>query len=173
MLKPIEGYDGKYFVSDDGTVFSIKRQGNCGKILSQHENSNGYLRVPLTNKNVHKQELVHRLVATAFIPNPDNLPQVNHKDGNKKNNNASNLEWCTKSENMAHASKNGLLNSKPLYGENHHACKISDDEAKEIIRLRKSGVLSHVIAKMFGVTGSTIRNIVYGRRKLKTGEIAK
>lgn len=88
IWKAIPGYMG-YEVSCYGNVRSFKR-GKC-KELSQYVNRNGYFKVMVDGKNVS----VHRLVAMAFIPNPDNLPCVNHKDENKKNNHVDNLEWCT------------------------------------------------------------------------------
>lgn len=106
--KPIKGYVGQYDVSDTGLVFSHKtnRLLDCG--LTTH----GYRRVVLTTGHKSSFKHVHRLVAEAFIPNPDNLPQVNHKDGNRLNNRADNLEWCTHSENIQHAYDTGLKSGK-------------------------------------------------------------
>lgn len=88
--KPIEKYDGLYLISDTGLVFSVR----TNKILkTQH--SYGYERVELNVNGKAQKELVHRLVAEAFIPNPDNLPCVNHKDETPWNNYVDNLEWCT------------------------------------------------------------------------------
>lgn len=72
---------------------------------------NGYVYIFLMNNNKNKNFRLHRLVAEAFIPNPNNKLQINHKDGNKKNNNIENLEWCNQSENMKHAYNNGLANN--------------------------------------------------------------
>ena len=74
-----------------------------GKLLKQYY-CNGYMQVKVSGKQIY----VHRLVAQAFIPNPDNKPQVNHKDGNKANNNVNNLEWVTNKENISHAYENSL-----------------------------------------------------------------
>ena len=87
--KPIGGYGGKYEVSDLGRV----RQGE--KSVNQYKDGKGYLRVSLYKDGAQRNVKVHRLVALAFIPNPDNLPMVNHKDEVKTNNRVDNLEWCT------------------------------------------------------------------------------
>ena len=92
IWKDIKDYEGLYMVSNWGRVKSIK----FGKerILKPVTNSSGYLSVKLCKDGKVKAFTVHRLVAEAFLPNPDNLPCVNHKDENKQNNNVSNLEWC-------------------------------------------------------------------------------
>lgn len=113
--KPIKGYEGLYEVSNMGRVKSL-RYGK-ERIMSTPDDSSGYKRVKLT-KQITKGKQVHRLVAEAFIPNPMNLPVVNHLDGDKHNNCVSNLEWCTKKENTNHAIKTGLMkpttNPKPI-----------------------------------------------------------
>ena len=90
---PIKGYESLYEVSDKGRVKSI---GYCKeRILSPGKHSKGYLQVELYKNGDRKMCKVHRLVAQAFIPNPDNLTQVNHKDEDKENNSVQNLEWCS------------------------------------------------------------------------------
>ena len=89
---PIKGYEGLYEVSDQGRVKSLKYDKE--RILKPGRDSGGYLRVNLYKNREKKKCLVHRLVAKTFIPNPDNLPQVNHKDENPSNNSVQNLEWC-------------------------------------------------------------------------------
>ncbi len=118
--RDIIGFEGCYQVSNFGNVRGIDRYVNCGKNgirlqkgqnLVQSENKKGYLRVRVSKSRKEKYTLsVHRLVAEAFIPNPQKLPQVNHKDGNKKNNCVQNLEWCNNSYNQIHACKTGLNN---------------------------------------------------------------
>ena len=108
---PIRGYEGIYEVSDQGRVKSI----GYGKerILRPVRNNNGYLLVGLRKNREQKWYLVHRLVAQAFIPNPDNLPQVNHKDENKTNNSVQNLEWCDRKYNCNYGTRNQRI-SKPV-----------------------------------------------------------
>lgn len=98
IFKTIDGYSD-YEVSTWGRVFNKR----TGKILKPQENEKGYLRVDLINDKGRKHLKVHRLVATAFIPNPKNKPQINHIDGNPKNNSYTNLEWVTGKENQEKA----------------------------------------------------------------------
>lgn len=115
IWKDVSGFEGYYQVSNFGNVRSVDRyvrskgkptfrKGTCMKLQVNHK---GYYSVILHKESKAYPKVIHRLVATAFIPNPDNLPQVNHKDTNKKNNEVSNLEWCTNQENQTHAKANG------------------------------------------------------------------
>lgn len=89
--KPIKKFNGLYLVSDTGLIFSCRK----GEMLKLHISNTGYARVDISINGVLKHYSVHRLVAEAFIPNPDGLPVVNHKDENPLNNSVDNLEWCT------------------------------------------------------------------------------
>ena len=112
--RPIEGYEGLYEVSSYGRVRSLDRYvKTCyeayklhkGKILSPAKDKNGYLKVHLCCNGKHNIIRVHRLVCKAFIPNPDNLPEVNHKDEDKTNNSVDNLEWCDRSYNISYGTR--------------------------------------------------------------------
>lgn len=100
--KDIKGFEGIYQISNMGRVKSFKADPN-GRILSIKNSKGDYLNIVLCHGNKRRSVKVHRLVAEAFIPNPDNKPEVNHKDGNKQNNRADNLEWVTRRENHRHA----------------------------------------------------------------------
>lgn len=98
ILKPIENFDG-YFISNLGNVYSENGHAR-NKMRTWIDSKGNYENIYLSNNGKRKIFLVHRLVAMAFIPNPNNLPEVNHIDKNKQNNVVSNLEWCTRKENL-------------------------------------------------------------------------
>lgn len=118
IWKDVDGYDGLYQVSNLGNVRRLSKiitdvsQGGIrkrlfkGRILSQIVVNHGYKSVMLSMNGYVKRYNVHRLVAQAFIPNPDDLPEVNHKDENKQNNRVDNLEWCTGLYNCNYGSRN-------------------------------------------------------------------
>lgn len=113
IWKPIRGYENQYEVSNTGKIRRIKHRitvGNTRPLLPEREkklslNKKGYWIVALYKGQQQKHFSVHRLVAEAFIENPHNLPQVNHKDENKSNNNVDNLEWCTNKYNSAYGTR--------------------------------------------------------------------
>ena len=160
----INGDKTNYFVCSDGNVYS---KNNCKKnqlkklSANRLKNSSGnsYFVVHLSVKNKSYTILLHRLVALAFIPNPDNKPEVNHKDGDKSRNMAFNLEWCTESENLIHAYKTGLKTVKT--GENSHKSKISEKTAIRICELLEDNILTlKEISDETSCSKSTIRNIL-------------
>jgi hypothetical protein len=124
--KDIKGYEGIYQISNLGRVKRISNIHWCNLkyrdnyYLKPLDNGKGYLRIKLTVNNKSRRVMLHRLIAEVFIENPNNYPFVNHIDGNKKNNNINNLEWCTQSQNCLHSVKMGtwgalLNNRKKLY----------------------------------------------------------
>lgn len=129
VWKDIEGYEGLYQVSNYGRVKSLARtKMNHGKsqliperIMSQEKNSSGYLRVNLYKNSDRKRMLVHRLVAHAFISNPENKPCIDHIDTDKTNNHADNLRWCTQKENCDNPITNERL--KKTYAKAHECSK--------------------------------------------------
>jgi hypothetical protein len=133
-----------YSITKDGKVWSSR----TNKFLATQKTNKGYECVSLTIKGKSVGKHIHRLVAIAFIPNPDNKPFVNHLDNNPMNNCISNLEWCTQSENMIHSAKQGRMS-------NHRGAKLSEKSAKEIIS-RASEPTSDLAAE-FGVCPATIR----------------
>lgn len=126
IWKPVVGYEGLYEVSNLGRVRSLDRYAKQpkgglrlikGRILNQYINRCGYLFVSLSKNGKVKKITIHRLVAQAFIPNPDNLPEVNHKDECKTNNRADNLEYCTRKYNLYYGTGNSRRadkQSKPV-----------------------------------------------------------
>lgn len=108
ISKYIDGFE-RYTIDTNGNIFDTKRN----KFVCQWVDTVGYYQCLLKDNNNKKKHIrVHRLIAKAFLPNPNNLPQVNHKDGNKLNNDINNLEWCTNSENTKHGYDNGLYQFK-------------------------------------------------------------
>ena len=113
-MKDIQGYEGVYAVTSCGKVYSYKSK----KFLSLGKRRDGYLQITLHKNDKQKTYRVHRLVAEAYLPNPEGLPQVNHKDENKENNALPNLEWCDQKYNMNYGSRNekaGKALSKPVF----------------------------------------------------------
>ena len=137
IWKPVKGFEGYYEVSDLGRVRSIDRVvvdtvRNCerllkGKILIQRDNGNGYKGVQFCKEHKLCNKYVHRLVAEAFIPNKDNLPQVNHKDEDKSNNRVDNLEWCSQLYNNLYGSRmERQVNTRKLKNEHPELFKTED-----------------------------------------------
>lgn len=135
IWKDIDGYEGAYQISNIGNVRSVSRiikrsNGRMftveGRTLKQYTDNCGYKYVCLPDYNLKRKSRnfrVHRLVANAFIPNPSDKPQINHKDGIKNNNDVLNLEWCTNGENQKHAFKNGLNHHRRIAGKDNKLSK--------------------------------------------------
>ena len=117
IWRDIEGYKGKYQVSNMGRVKSLN-YNNTGKegIMEPHDNGKGYLRVQLCKDGKGKWYRINRLVAQAFLPNPNNLPEVNHIDKDKTNNKVENLEWCTTQYNVEYSQAKAVIGINKVSG---------------------------------------------------------
>ena len=159
---PIKGYEGLYGVSDQGRVRSLK----FGKerILKQGRNNSGYLQVCLCKNGEMKNYRIHRIVAQTFIPNPDNLPEVNHIDENKENNSVQNLEWCDRKYNINYGTRNQ---------------RQSEKLSKPILQYTKYGKLvrewksTRDVERNLGYFHNSISNCCTGRYKSAYGFIWK
>ncbi|MGR3504929.1 MAG: NUMOD4 domain-containing protein [Paracoccaceae bacterium] len=159
VWRDVEGTNGLYEVSNFGRVKSFGRSDYKWKkprILRERPSQKGYLRVGIGKKDAY----IHRLVAKAFIDNPQSLPFVNHMDGNRKNNTLNNLEWCTPKENLEHAVKTGLMPDQT--GSGNYASKLSENDVLKIRALfaaKSAGVVK--LSREFKVTAATISKIVH------------
>lgn len=166
IWKPIAGYEGLYEVSNLGQVRSLPRKNVKGGIKSPTETKWGYLICPLWKNGKAKHCSVHRLVAEAFIPNPENKPTVNHIDCNRKNNRADNLEWATQSENVRHSVKLG-----------HYA--ESGAESKPVFQIERTGQFQNKFrsineaARITGVSQQSISMCCNGKLKSAGGYLWK
>ena len=160
--KYILNYEEIYQVSTLGRIRSLPRKTTKGGIIKQNK-SRFYLSVCLCKTGYVKSYTVHRLVAQTFIPNPKDKPIVNHKDGNKFNNKAKNLEWTTASENKIHAVKNGYTHTPK--GIKHWNAKLTEKQVIEI-RLKRKDLTLDKLAKKYKVSIQTISDII-NRKKWK------
>lgn len=163
----ILGYEGLYMVSDLGRIKSIFRQvhGLGGKthsfpekLLSHQIDKFGYHRVPLRKNSKAKYFSVHRLVARHFISNPFNLPQVNHKKGNKSDNRATELEWCTASQNKKHSYDE--FNHARMRGERNGMTKITPEIIQSVKEAYKQLQSFNLTGKLFGISNTHAWRIV-------------
>lgn len=164
-------YNGKktrYVVSKDGKVYNMQ----TNKYMKTDKVYNtGYRAIRLTEKSIglNKKVSVHRMVAETFIPNPNNLPEVNHIDLDKQNNHLSNLEWVSKRENSVHKVKNNVGPFLP--GEANKTAKYSDSQIEEVCKMLSTGCKPKVISNKTGVSTAMISMIKIG--KVRTHQSSK
>lgn len=174
MGVPVRNYP-MYEVNEDGTVFSKFSH----KILKTNVNNNGYHSVELFNEEGSKRKLIHRLVAEAFIPNPNNYPQINHIDEDKSNNSVSNLEWCTAKHNMNYGRMGKIRHtlidySKPIFKEialrNVEMMKRPVNQIRDgiVIATFESGKSASIET---GINHSHIMEVCSGKRKTAGGYV--
>jgi hypothetical protein len=165
--RPVEGYDERYEISSLGRVRAYSAYHKSTRILKPGLcGSNPEARYMFVAFFNHKNHYIHRLVARAFIPNPENKPQVNHKDGCKTNNCVDNLEWNTRSENMTHSVR--LLGNSPpsMSGENNPKAVLTQTQADEIRTELSKGVSGRSLAKKYNTTDTVISKIKLGKTYL-------
>ena len=165
----IKNYEGLYEVSNTGRVRSVKRSitHKNGKIRvypskekSTEINNCGYPRTGLSKDGKQIKYFIHRIVAEAFIPNPDNLKQVNHKDGNKLNNDVSNLEWVSQVRNIQHSIDIGL---RKVTGSDNSQSKLTEVDVVRIKRMIILGETLTRISELYEVSVSVISRIKLGK----------
>lgn len=154
--RDIPGYEGCYQVSDGGEI----RRTSKMRLLKLEKTRSGYLRVMFCRRGVRSRLLVHRAVAYAFLGAPQVGQQVNHKDGDKARNAASNLEYVTPSENEQHS--RDVLGKRSQKGEAHGRSRLTNESVREIRTLRAGGMRKSQIAQQIGVSHRTVTQIVNG-----------
>lgn len=163
--KDIPNYEGLYQASTHGNIRSLNYKGSkVPKVLALRRDKHGYLDLLLCKKGIHKREKVHRLVAKTFIPNPDNYPQINHKDENPANNFVSNLEWCDSKYNINYGNR---------------AAKFSETRGCKIIQCDLNGApicewrSIRYAAKCLNLHDSNIHDVIIGKQQTCGGYIWK
>lgn len=145
--------DTKYSVSNCGSI----KVNKTNRIMKQHISRGGYYAICIGKKHRYS----HRLVALEFLSNFENKPEINHIDGNKLNNNASNLEWIDRSNNMKHAYNIHLM-QKPK-GIKHPKAKLTEADVMEIKRLVKLGISQTEVSQQYNLHKTTINRIILGK----------
>ena len=169
IWKDIQGYEGYYQISNLGNVKSLERtiirsdgvvQVRKERIMNKRISTDGYYIAKFNVNKKSKSIAIHRLVAQHFIPNPDNLPEVNHIDTNRKNNRVDNLEWCTHQENVAHSAQkghyktrygacNGRARKIAIYDNQHSLIEIFDYIGDCALYMIDNGLCKHNYSKSY------------------------
>lgn len=153
-------YDNYYYITDKGHIENKERHR-----LKPFDNGHGYLCVSLNSKGERKNFYIHRLVATMYIDNPKCLSEVNHIDGNKKNNDVNNLEWVSRKENIKHAFNQKLSPS----GSKSVKANLNSDQAKLVFMAYNAGIPSKIIMNAFNISRHTVCDIA--RRTIYKNDI--
>lgn len=173
IWKDVVGFEGRYMVSNMGRVKSLdftsvvkKKFGiitvpKYGKILKPKVDKGGYYSQSLSIDGKSYYKSIHRMVLTAFVPNPENKPEINHKDGNKSNNCVDNLEWCNRSENNLHAYAMGLKVS--IKGNKKYNAWLSDESVLRIREMHEHGYTMDEIRERFNTKPQNIYAIIARR----------
>lgn len=166
-VRPVLGTDGRYGVTRRGQVWSCRFQ----MWRKPYVNTTGYLCVSVCVNYRKRNRYIHRIIAEAWIPNPKRLPHVNHKDGDKINNRLSNLEWCSKSDDVRHAWRIGLMK---MTVERRAKCaahgkrmarawaKLNMRKARRIRHLCAAGMSQRAAGERYGVARESVRQVVRG-----------
>jgi hypothetical protein len=161
----------KYEVASDGTIFSLNYQGSGKrKALAPVKRPDGYWVIQLHKNGKVKRELIHRMLAICFLPNPHNYPVINHKDGNPSNNALDNLEWCTQRDNIIHGFEvlgrtipqhQREINRLANRGNKNLNNKLTSEQVLEIIEKRKQKIPAKIVAAEYGISHNTVYGIQY------------
>lgn len=167
-MTDIPNFEGLYAATRDGRIWSHPKSwksdvngghivNHKGAFLKGKIDRYGYHVVNLTKKGRRNMATTHRLVSLTYIPNPKNLPQVNHKNGIKTDNRVENLEWCTSKENILHSFKLGLSCGRK--GENHPLSRLTQADVNEIRKLFREGMMQKDIAPRYGIRKGYVSKI--------------
>lgn len=180
--RDIEDYEGLYAISNYGRIYSAPRKHTKGGIIKQSFSNSGYLQVHLCKNSISKTYQSHRLVAKHFLDNPDNLPEVNHKDERKDNNCVWNLEYCSRIYNQKYGTAIERMAKSHNYKESaiksamHHDYKeVAKKQAKRVMQLSDNGEIVKIwdsmrdVARAFNISVSNISSACNGRYKSSCG----
>ena len=147
--------DTEYFVTEEGNVFRNEKQ------LKPSKDTGGYLGVNVSKNGIVKRFMIHRMVGECYLDNVNNLPEINHEDGNKSNNRYSNLKWTTSSDNKKHAYNNGLMIAPK--GEKSKVSKLKNEDViyiREKYKPRDKQYNKEKLSTMFNISQRTINDII-------------